>query len=160
MKGINITPTRLAAQWAHAAHKFQINVHNFEVKAGQAAVEVFQVSFDMQRLNSRNSAHWAGWQGSYVGHGSLMNETGTLRNSIKVKSIKKNKITIHTDPAAFSSSARHKGFCYAKVHNNLSKLAVKPGRGPKKERQFIGYSTVLDEKIKELINHVFDGLPR
>ena len=55
---------------------------------------------------------------------------------------------------------RHRGFCYAAVHNNLDSLMNKPLKGPKKERQFIGHSTVLASELKKLSVHIFDGLPK
>lgn len=154
-----ITPRQMIAQWAGATHKFQVNVHNFEVEAGKLAVETFKESFDKHRMNTQGAKRWAPWQGSYSGKGSLMNETGTLKNSIKVKEIKAHKVHIFTDPSAFGSSARHQGFCYAAVHNNLESLAIKPAKGPKRERQFIGHSTVLENKLKKQSIHLFDGLP-
>lgn len=156
---IEITPAQLVAQWAGAVHKIDVNVHNFEVKAGQAAVEVFQGSFEKRRMNTLNSRPWADWQGKYVGV-SLMKETGSLQKSIKVKSINNHRITIHTDPAEFNFTKRHQGFCYAAVHNNLESLVNRPAKGPKKERQFIGHSTVLANELKKLSVHIFDGLPK
>jgi hypothetical protein len=155
-----ITPAQMAAQWVGAVHKFQVNVHNFEVKAGKAAVDVFQGSFVKERMNTANSKPWARWQGGYSRDGYLMAELGTLRDSIKVKSVKNHQVTIHTDPDDFNSLIqRHRGFCYAAVHNNLNSLTNKPLRGPKKERQFIGHSTVLESELKKLSIHIFDGLP-
>lgn len=155
-----ITPQQMVAQWVGADHKFIVNVHNFEVKAGQAAVEVFQKSFIIKRLNSAGSKPWAPWQGNYRGV-NLMMELATLRESIKVASHKNHKITIFTDPKDFNSYIqRHRGFCYAAVHNNLDSLVNKPKRGPKKERQFIGHSTVLKSELEKLSVHIFDGLPK
>lgn len=159
-KAIKLTPQQMIAQWIGADHKFMVNTHNFEVEAGKAAVETFQQSFESKRFNTQGGGRWAQWQGRYSGKGSLMDETGTLKNSIKVKEIKNHKITIFTDPKDFQSGpAQHKGFCYAAVHNNLDSLNIKPSRGPKKERQFIGHSTVLENKLKKMSIHLFDGLP-
>lgn len=155
-----ITPQQMIAQWAGASHKLQVNIHNFEVEAGKVAVEVFQKSFEKKRFNGASGKPWPRWQGHYQGKGSLMDETGTLKNSIKVKSITNHKVTIFTDPSDFTNSARHQGFCYAAVHNNLDSLSNKPLKGPKRERQFIGHSSVLSKELKKLSVHIFDGLPR
>lgn len=160
MARINITPKQLVAQWTHASHKFQIGVHTFEVKAGKAAVEVFQGSFTKRRMNTSGSSAWAPWQGKYRGGGTLLRETGTLRDSIKVAAHVKHKITIFTDPKDFSNAQRHKGFCYAAVHNNLNSLINKPKHGPKRQRQFIGHSTVLKQELDKLSVHIFEGLPK
>lgn len=159
-KPIKLTPAQFVSQWMGADHKFQVNVHNFEVNAGKAAVETFKKSFDLKRFNGASGKSWPAWQGSYSGKGTLMDETGTLKNSIKVKSIRNHQITIFTDPADFQNGpARHKGFCYAAVHNNLNSISHKPPRGPKRERQFIGHSTELQQKLKKSSVHLFDGLP-
>lgn len=161
MPRINITPKQLVAQWTHASHRFQVGVHNFEVKAGQAAVAVFQDSFAKKRMNTAGSSPWAPWQGNYRGGAGLLQEYGTLRDSIKVAAHVKHKITIFTDPKDFNNHVqRHKGFCYAAVHNNLNSLINKPRRGPKKQRQFIGHSTVLKQELDKLSVHIFEGLPK
>lgn len=157
---IKISPEQFVEQWANAPHRFEVNVHNFEVKAGRAAVDVFQKSFDLKKLNTARSTRWARWQGSYSSSGSLLEDTGTLRNSIKVKSVDKHKVTIFTDPAEFRNSRRHKGFCFAKVHNDLDSLAKKPARGPKVRRQFIGDSTVLEKELDKLNVEIFNGFPK
>ena len=155
-----LTPEQWAAQWVNAPHRFQINVHNFEVKAGKAAVDVFQGSFDRKRLNTANSKSWPKWQGQYSGGGTLLDEFGYLRKSIKVKSVMDHKVVIHTDPSEFSGHTRNSGFCFAEVHNNLDSIGNKPKRGPKRERQFICVSTVLEAELKKLSVHIFDGFPR
>lgn len=161
MPVIKISPQQMAAQWVGAAHKFQIGVHNFEVKAGQAAVQVFQDSFLKKRMNTAGSRPWAPWQGNYRGGAGLLQEFGTLRDSIKVAAHVKHRITIFTDPKEFNNSVqRHKGFCYAGVHNNLNSLVNKPKKGPKKERQFIGHSTVLKAELEKLSVLIFEGLPK
>ena len=49
--GIVITPQQMVAQWRHLPHKFQVNLWNFEVKAGKAAVNIFRESFAIKRFN-------------------------------------------------------------------------------------------------------------
>lgn len=140
-------------------HILMVNVHNFEVRAGKAAVDVFKESFDKKRMNTAGAKSWPHWIGKYKGK-SLMEETGSLKKSIKVKSNSNHKIVIFTDPRAFTGAARHKGFCYAGVHNNLNSLTNRPLRGPKAERQFMGDSTVLEKKLQELSVHIFEGFPQ
>ena len=158
---VNLTPERLMAQWTGATHKLQVNLHNFEVKAGKAAVAIFKQSFAMKRFNSHNARPWASWQGNYKGKGELMQEHGILKNSIKVKSIQNHAVTVFTDPNSFNNPLqRHPGFCYAAVHNNLRYLDTPPPRGPKRERQFIGHSTLLLDELHQLSLHIFDGFPK
>lgn len=157
---IRITPRQLMAQWKGAAHKLQVNTQNFKVNVADEMVEIFQGSFDRHGFNTKPFKGWAQWQGNYQGRGSLMDETGTLKNSIKVKKpVVGKSVTVFTDPKAFSNTKRHKGFVYAGVHNDLHKVP-RPERGPKKRRQFIGHSAYIKEKIKELeVKVLFKGLP-
>ena len=162
--GIQITPAQMVVQWAHASHKFQLNVWNFEVELAKSAVEIFQKSFDLHRFNSQSSSPWKERSRSYT-H-PILDETGTLKNSIEWKylnnSVGANKggIRIYTNPNKFGTAARHKGFCYAAVHNDPSGSHTygKTGK-PSIQRQFIGHSTELDKKIKDLSIKIFAGLP-
>ena len=152
-----ITPIQFISQWLGADHRLRVNTHNFEVKLAKAAVDVFQDSFESKKFDRKS---WPHWQGKYVGKGSLMDETGTLKNSIRIKNIEKNQIEIFTDPSKFHSAARHQGFCYAGVHNNLNELSHRPSRGPKVQRQFIGHSYEIKQKIKKLSLEIFKGFPQ
>lgn len=80
--GKQITPKQMVAQWRNLSHKFQVNLWNFEVKAGKAATEIFQESFDLKRFNSRGAAPWAARsKHSKVKH-PLMTETYSLKNQL------------------------------------------------------------------------------
>lgn len=153
------------AQWASAPHKFLVGVHNFEVDAGRAAVEVFKGSFIKQKFNSAGGYRpWPELQGKYGrrvrkwhGNSRKLIETATLVNSIKVKkNTPEHTVTVHTDPDAFASGPlRHAGFCYAAVHNNYNSLINKPKYGPKAERQFMGNSTVLISALHRMASRIF-----
>ncbi len=158
---IRITPSQMAAQWASAPHQYQVNVHNFEVKVGQAAVDVFKHSFDLRRFNSNGSRVWR-WKPGWRGKGSILNETGTLKSSIKVKDTNNHVVKIHTDPKIFRRSKRHKGFCFAAVHNNFDSLSPfeRPMTGPTQQRKFMGHSTALIEEFERLSALIFNGLPK
>lgn len=154
----------MIAHWAHASHKFQLNVWNMEVELGKAAVEIFQKSFEMKRLNTRSSSPWAPRKRRYK-H-PILDETGTLKNSIEWKYLNgnvgpnKGGIRIFTNPAKFGTAARHKGFCYAAVHNAPSGTYTYGATGARSiQRQFIGHSSELQDKMKELSIKIFVGLP-
>lgn len=159
--GIVITPKHMIAQWSHAVHKFQLNVWNVEVELGKAAAEIFQKSFDLKRLNTKGSTRWPSRTRKYK-H-PLMDETGTLRNSIVWKQIRgggNEMVRIYTDPGKFGTAARHPGFCYAAVHNAPSGTYTYGKTGvPSKQRQFIGHSSELESKMKDLSIKIFAGLP-
>ncbi len=152
--GIPITPARMVAQWKDAPHKFDLNVWNFQVEAGKAAVSAFQKSFEMRRFNTQGSSPWK-HRVDKKKH-PILEETGTLKKSIKRKSLPgKNKgVRIFTDPNAFDSAARHAGYCYAGIHNDGLK-SINIAR-----RRFIGYSTNLDDELKKLTVSIFKGFPK
>lgn len=155
---IKVPLRQFVTQWSTAGHVFRKNLHNVEVMIGRAAVDVFKGSFEKHRFNTQGSTRWKPYDGHYL------HETGTLKNSIKLKGVKRqatgDQVIVYTDPNDFSRAARHKGFCYAGVHNDFDKLAVLPKRGPKYRRQFIGDdSTVLEKEVMKISVHLFDGLP-
>lgn len=160
--GIHITPAQMAAQWRPLPHRFQLNLWNFEVEAGQAAVEVFKESFDLHRLNTNNSAPWRPRRDRKT-H-PILKETGTLKNSIRYKRTKQagnDVVRTFTDPRTFGTAARHPGFCYAAVHNDPSGSHTYGNTGVKSiRRQFIGHSTVLNVKLKRLSIKIFEGFPK
>lgn len=152
--GIPITPARMVAQWKDASHKFDLNVWNFQVEAGKAAVSTFQKSFDMRRFNTNGSSPWKPRK-DRKSH-PLLEETGTLKRSIKRKSLPgKNKgVRIFTDPKAFGNAKRHKGFCYAGIHNDgLKSINIA-------QRRFMGHSTRLDDELNKLSVSIFKGFPK
>lgn len=155
-----IDPRVLVASWSAASHLYQVNKHNVLVELGKEAVDIFQGSFDKKGFNSNGEPHWTPWLGAHKST-SLLEETGALRNSIKVKSIKNNKLTVFTDPRAFRTKPkRHKNFCYAAVHNDLGDESIPtPKKGPKVRRQFMGHSSYMDDKFKEVAPKFFKGLP-
>jgi len=86
----------------------------------------------------------------------LLEETGTLKKSIKRKSLpgKNNGVRIFTDPKSFEAAKRHKGFCYAGIHNDgLKSINIA-------QRRFMGYSTYIDDELKKLAISIFKGFPK
>ena len=155
-----ITPQQFAAQWLHAPHDLSLNAFNFEIEAAKIATKVFKESFTQERFNSRGSHKWPARHPLNSGTHPLLMETGSLYSSITWKHEQGKGATVYTDPKAFSGTKRHKGFCFAAVHNEG--LPIKAWgrintRMPK--RQFIGDSTVLEQKLNALIPMLFKGLP-
>lgn len=160
-----ITPKQVVAQWRNLPHKLSVNLWNFEVKAGKAAQETFKDSFDLKRFNSRGSTTWASRSKWSKAKHPLMVETGSLQKSIKWKHIGSKGtpagVTIYTDPNGFSHTKRHRGFCYAAVHNAPSSLGTRRGRVRNMpRRQFMGHSSVLQEELKKLSPMIFQGFPK
>lgn len=57
-RGIPLKPEQFVAQWQPLPHKFDLNVWDFQVSVGKAAVDIFQKSFDYKRFNSKGSFSW------------------------------------------------------------------------------------------------------
>jgi hypothetical protein len=164
-----IKPETLHAQWVDLPHAITVNVHNFTVLASKAALEIFDKSFDEKRFYSADGKKWHKRVSKKKQSHPLLQETGTLRNSIVARTsshatVAPNLLTDHakvfTDPTKFTSQKRHKGFCYAAVHNNFKSLVVKPMCGPKYERKFMGHSTYLLGELQELEKLIFDKFPK
>lgn len=163
--GKQVTPKQMVVQWRNLPHKFQVNLWNFEVKAGKAATEIFQESFNLKRFNSRGAAPWAARSKHSKAKHPLMTETYSLKKSIKWKHLgdksSPSGVTIFTDPNGFTHTKSHKGFCFAAVHNAPASLGTRRGRVKNMpRRQFMGDSSVLREELKKLSVMIFTGFPK
>lgn len=159
---ISLTPERVLSQWKDASHNFDLNLNNFEVRIGREVATIFKTSFAIHRFNTASSSPWKKRRDRKT-HPILF-ETGTLKNSIKYKTLAdagKKTVKIYTDPNAFGTAARHKGFCYAAVHNDPSGTHTYGGGVPSVQRQFMGYSSYIEDKLKELtVSTLFKGFPK
>jgi phage gpG-like protein len=157
-----ITPAQIMQQWKHASHRFDLNLNNFEVRIGRAAADIFKKSFEMHRFNTASSQPWK--QRRDRKPHPILKETSTLKNSIKHKTMtgQKRVVRIYTDPTAFGTAARHRGFCYAAVHNDTSGSHTYGNSGVKSiQRQFMGHSSYLEDEFKKLvISTLFNGFPK
>ena len=98
---MNIKPQAVIAQWRTLPNTFEVNVWNFETKAGSMATNIFKNSFFLMRFNSSGSTPWAPRKDRKT-H-PLLRETGSMYNSIKWKRQNSNGkagkgVTIYTDP--------------------------------------------------------------
>ena len=137
MAGKVITPRQLAQQWLRLPNKFEVNVFNF--------------SWQSRRDHKPHP---------------ILEETGALKHSIVWERFHSNKnrgVKLFTDPDMFKFSNRQYGrnFCYAAIHNEGGKIA-KPGSPASyiRQRQFIGYSTTVADKISSYSIRIFDGFPK
>ena len=96
----------------------------------------------------------------------LLNETGSLKESIVWRRASgtgnKRSVIVYTNPLAFKGEKRNKrGICYAAIHNEGGKIA-NPGSPASyiRQRQFIGYSTTVADKISSYSIRIFDGFPK
>lgn len=164
MAGKVITPKQLARQWANLPNKFEVNIFNFETLAGNAAKKVFRDSFYLRRFNSSGTFAWRARR-DHKPH-PILEETGNLKNSIvwqRSGTGTQRGVTIYTSPFAFKYSKRQYGrnFCYAAIHNAPNGTYTYGKSGvPSIQRQFIGYSTTLNDKLASYSIHIFDGFPK
>lgn len=161
--GIKITPRQLAQQWATLPNKFEVNVFNFETLVGNAAKKAFKDSFYLRRFNDKRSF---AWKDNHRPH-PILEETGNLKNSIVWQRTSsgggKRGVSIYTDPLAFKHSKRQYGrnFCYAAIHNEGGSGVGATGSAAHiKQRRFIGYSSVVADKISSYSIRIFDGFPK
>lgn len=158
-RGKLITPDQLVMQWKTLPNKLEVNINNFEVRAAKAAKEVFQTSFEIGRLYAAGSTKWPKRK-DRRSH-PILKETGTLQRSISYKQMTgKRGVKIFTDPSKFGTAKRHKGFCYAAIHNAPSGTYSYGNRGPSIQRQFIGHSDVLKRQLYSLSSVIFEGFPK
>ena len=100
------------------------------------------------------------------GDAATLNETGSLKESIVWRRASgtgnKRSVIVYTNPLAFKGEKRNKrGICYAAIHNEGGKIA-NPGSPASyiRQRQFIGYSTTVADKISSYSIRIFDGFPK
>lgn len=162
-QGKPLSPQQVVSQWKVMPNKLAVNIWNFEVKAGKAAQKIFKESFDLKRFNSSGSTPWPQRSKHSRSIHPLMVETGSLKRSIKWKHMGDKSdptgVTIYTDPNGFSHTKRHRGFCYAAVHNGPNTFRKGRVRNMPR-RQFIGNSSVLEEELKNLSAMIFQGFPK
>jgi phage gpG-like protein len=168
-KGIPITPQQWIASWTPLSHQFDLNIWNFEVSVGDAAVDIFQKSFDMKRFNTSGSVVWRHRpkrnKGGYTVGGLV--ESKSLRNSIvyEAETYNRNKgrVKVFTDPSAFGGTFRHRGFCFAAVHNS-DDPSIRTGRvANMPQRQFMPTekkdSSVMNNELRKLERMIFKTFP-
>ncbi len=165
-----ITPQAMAMQWQLLRHMFDVGLWNFEVKAGQIAESGFKASFAEKRFHDSHSSMWPHRKKTPVPFHPILNETGTLKNSITFKApsmnlvgqrATKKTVKVYTDPKKFGTAARHPGFCYAAVHNSPSSKGFRWGRAAGiAQRQFMGNSSIIEQQIRDMAKPtIFRGFP-
>lgn len=164
MAGKVITPRQLAQQWLRLPNKFEVNVFNFETLVGNAAKKYLETLFISGGSIQPELFSWQSRR-NHKPH-PILEETGALKHSIIWERFHSNKnrgVKLFTDPDMFKFSNRQYGrnFCYAAIHNEGGKIA-KPGSPASyiRQRQFIGYSTTVADKISSYSIRIFDGFPK
>ena len=150
-----------------AFRKIKVQALTFEVKMAKEAVEVFQRSFTDRKFRNWGSKPWKKLapytikrrQKFGTNPNRILWDTGTMKKSIKAV---EGKGLVRTDPSAYGTARRHKGVCYAGIHNDpqfFGATNVAARNHEVVQRQFIGHSSYLREKgwaLTEL--YLFDEL--
>jgi len=135
----------------------------FEVKLAKEAVDVFQRSFVEHKFRDYGSQRWQPLAPYTVKRrrkfgtnpNNILVDTGTLKRSIHQVGESGRVIT---DPKMFGTARRHKGVCYAGVHNDPAYFGAYNYASRTHQvvrRQFMGHSSYLKEKGWELSRLLF-----
>ncbi len=150
-----------------AFRKIKIQKLKFEVDMAKAAVEVFRKSFDQKKFRTWGSTAWKPLAPFTVRQrrkfgtdpSKILVDTGTLKRSIKAVP---NEGKVITDPSAYTGARRHKGVCYAGIHNDpkyFGAINVSARNHVVPQRQFMGHSSYMQRYGSELIElDMFDML--
>lgn len=134
-----------------ATIRMKINSLKFEVDMAKMAEKVFKESFDQRKMRTQPTKPWkplapytAKQRARYgTSPSRILVDTGTLRRSITAVP---GKGKVITDPKVFSGARRHKGVCYAGIHNDPKDFGatnVMARNHVVPQRQFMGHSSVL-----------------
>jgi len=145
------------------------NITDFVTAVGMASKAYFLNSFAAGGFDGKKWPVRTSKWGKRFTH-PLMLDRETLRNSIKEENdeLKTHEYQIRTTEKSFAvpkKRGKKKGNdqSYAAVHNTapeFSDFTVNQRSDRKPEhRQFMGFSTTLDEEISQLIPNIFDRLP-
>ena len=178
-KNVELTWKEFQAQIQHIPQMLDVAVLNYTVAVAKRALVVFQHSFKEKRFYSGDGETWPALsdftikkrvrRGTWPGRCGMMQEYGVLADSLKLKSESginySNRPTstlfqesVWTHPNQFGLSKYHKGFCYAGIHNNPEGHTYGNGFGgkitprPVKKRQFMGFSTYIDQFEEQYID--------
>lgn len=172
-RNAKVTLDQLVKVVADAPYNLQLQLHNFAVDVSIRALTVFRRSFTERRFYSSGGESWPSLteatirkrerRGTWPGDG-ILREYGNLYRSLTRKSMKYAKgimETVYTDPKAFP-----RGKAYARIHNDPmagDTYGTIFGARPVKRRQFLGFSTYIDNFEEKYIDrylfHAVFGIP-
>ena len=117
-------------QWKLAPSKFAANYYKTKIEIGETYVREFKKSFDLKKIPG-------------TGRYPILNETGTLKESITYSLLEGSGLQIYTDETKFPVGRRKSGSkSYAAFHN-----APDDTYPPNIQRQFIGDSPLIELKV-------------
>lgn len=151
MNGIDITFQDMLNQWKIAPSKFAANYYKTKIEIGETYVREFKRSFDLKQIPG-TGRYWRNRKRDYP-H-PILNETGTLRESISYQLFEGNGLQIYTDESKFPVGRRKTGSkSYAAFHN-----APDGTYPPNIQRQFIGDSPLIELKIQTMLYNLLKSI--
>ena len=143
---------------SNIAHRgLKVQSLRFQVELAHEAENIFKMSFIRKKFYSYGAPMWkplsAYTRSQRRKFGTNPNQplrdTRTLMNSIRVKESREG-VKVFTDPSKFGTARRHKGFCYAGVHNDGIIGGYNPMNGTRTtvipKRQFMGHSSYIERE--------------
>jgi len=134
-----------------AVIRLKVNSLRFEVDMAKMAEKVFKESFSQRKFRTQAAKPWKPLAPYTVKQRArygtspsrILVDTGTLMKSITAVP---GEGRVITDPRAYSGARRHKGVCYAGIHNDprdFGATNVNARNHVVTQRQFMGHSSVL-----------------
>ena len=171
---VEVNMDQLIQVVSNVPHSLEFQLHNFAVDVSIRALVVFKRSFTERKFYSADGAVWPALtpftiktrerRGTWPGDG-ILREYGNLYSSLSRRSISKTNGVmeqVYTDPKQFP-----KGRAYGGVHNDprpSDTYGTIFGAKPVKRRQFMGFSTYIDNFEEQYIDrylfHAVFGLPQ
>lgn len=148
---IDITFEDMLNQWKTVPNKFAANYYKTKIEIGELYVREYKRSFDLKQIPGTGK-YWRNRKREYV-H-PILNETGTLKNSISYQLFEGDGLQIYTDESKFPVGRRKNGSkSYAIFHNSPDGSYL-----PNIQRQFIGDSPLIELKAQNMLYNIFQNL--
>ena len=151
-----------------AFRKLKVQALRFEVQMAKDAVNVFRRAFTEMKFQNPGASKWKELspytKKQRLRYGTdpnkILTDTWTLRRSIHAVD---GEGRVITDPNMFGTARRHKGVCYAGIHNDpkfFNARNVKAHNHVVAQRQFMGHTARMERRGWEyaelmLFNEIF-----
>lgn len=147
----DITFEDMLNQWKLAPSKFAVNYYKTKIEIGETYVREYKRSFDLRQIPG-TSKYWRNRKHEYS-H-PILQETGTLRNSISYQLFEGDGLQVYTDESMFPVGRRKSGSkSYAAFHNSPD--GTYP---PNIQRQFIGDSPLIELKVQNMLYKLLQSI--
>lgn len=148
---IDISFQDMLNQWKTASSKFSANYYKTKLEIGETYVREYKRSFELRHIPGTNQ-YWRNRKRAY--NHPILQETGTLKNSISYQLFEGGGLQIYTDESKFPVGRRRNGSkSYAAFHNNPD--GTYP---PNIQRKFIGDSPLIELKVQTMLLNLLKSI--